>query len=597
MTIGTNYSSTGIPSYDTVAVLKTVNLQPGELVTTKGYTTNHDGQPRTYLIKTAAQATSDGDTIDTVRNFTLNNANVAIMQKKENFSVTSYAALLALSPSNFAVGDIIKVTDAGIAGDFIVASGSVSDDGGIKKSNATWSAASKYLLRQFSGYINVKWFGAVGDNSTNDTTALQNAINYANSLYVGGSFLGGGATLFLPAGRYKTAGLIMKNGVNIQGEGKLVSQLRMFGDNATCIAASATPTTMTSSGNLYYGSFRDFGIISWEGSNSGTPVNQIGWNAIGFSRWLCENMYFGFGAGSTGISVVGAKTAGTGGPAQWYNSFYGCQFEKSYAGAGGVGALLGDTSSTLEQITTWYFYGGAFRGNGDGTGTGLNLQSCTGVAFNGVTFEANANAILLGSADGTRFANSADFISCYWEGNTSNWNVYAGCTNNSFIGGFQTGGTFTDNGSYTRIEVPGATKYHIQGATANDYWQVKMANGSTNRPKFIGSTFPCIGIENAAGTELIIANNSNSSSASTYMQVLQDDGTSLIMQAGTSSAKFQAPTLLLNNSSVGIYSGAGTPEAAVTAPVGSIYLRNDGGAGTSFYVKQSGSGNTGWVGK
>lgn len=43
--------------------------------------------------------------------------------------------------------------------------------------------------------------------------------------------------------------------------------------------------------------------------------------------------------------------------------------------------------------------------------------------------------------------------------------------------------------------------------------------------------------------------------------------------------------------------GSGTPEGAVTAPVGAIYHRTDGGAGTSFYVKESGSGNTGWVAK
>jgi hypothetical protein len=46
-----------------------------------------------------------------------------------------------------------------------------------------------------------------------------------------------------------------------------------------------------------------------------------------------------------------------------------------------------------------------------------------------------------------------------------------------------------------------------------------------------------------------------------------------------------------------IFRGSGTPEASVTAPVGSLYLRTDGGAGTSFYVKESGAGNTGWVGK
>ena len=44
-------------------------------------------------------------------------------------------------------------------------------------------------------------------------------------------------------------------------------------------------------------------------------------------------------------------------------------------------------------------------------------------------------------------------------------------------------------------------------------------------------------------------------------------------------------------------SGAGSPEGAVAAVVGSIYSRTDGGAGTSFYVKESGTGNTGWAAK
>jgi len=43
--------------------------------------------------------------------------------------------------------------------------------------------------------------------------------------------------------------------------------------------------------------------------------------------------------------------------------------------------------------------------------------------------------------------------------------------------------------------------------------------------------------------------------------------------------------------------GSGSPESVVTAPVGAVYHRTDGGAGTSFYVKESGTSNTGWVAK
>lgn len=43
--------------------------------------------------------------------------------------------------------------------------------------------------------------------------------------------------------------------------------------------------------------------------------------------------------------------------------------------------------------------------------------------------------------------------------------------------------------------------------------------------------------------------------------------------------------------------GTGSPEGVVTAPVGTAYLRNDGGAGTTLYVKETGTGNTGWAAK
>lgn len=44
-------------------------------------------------------------------------------------------------------------------------------------------------------------------------------------------------------------------------------------------------------------------------------------------------------------------------------------------------------------------------------------------------------------------------------------------------------------------------------------------------------------------------------------------------------------------------SGSGSPEGVVTAAKGSFFTRTDGGANTTLYVKESGSGNTGWVAK
>lgn len=44
--------------------------------------------------------------------------------------------------------------------------------------------------------------------------------------------------------------------------------------------------------------------------------------------------------------------------------------------------------------------------------------------------------------------------------------------------------------------------------------------------------------------------------------------------------------------------GAGTPEGAVIGDIGAVYMRTDGGANTTLYVKESGAAtNTGWIAK
>jgi len=44
--------------------------------------------------------------------------------------------------------------------------------------------------------------------------------------------------------------------------------------------------------------------------------------------------------------------------------------------------------------------------------------------------------------------------------------------------------------------------------------------------------------------------------------------------------------------------GAGSPLNVVTADIGTLYLRTDGGAGTTLYVKEANNGlSTGWVAK
>jgi hypothetical protein len=52
----------------------------------------------------------------------------------------------------------------------------------------------------------------------------------------------------------------------------------------------------------------------------------------------------------------------------------------------------------------------------------------------------------------------------------------------------------------------------------------------------------------------------------------------------------------INTTAGYLFVGAGSPETKITGNVGALYLRTDGAAGTSLYVKQAASGaNTGWT--
>jgi len=85
--------------------------------------------------------------------------------------------------------------------------------------------------------------------------------------------------------------------------------------------------------------------------------------------------------------------------------------------------------------------------------------------------------------------------------------------------------------------------------------------------------------------------------ASTWDNQHLDDGTHGAMTATSASA----PLVHVGTTTLApiIFSGKGSPEGVVLASVGSMYLRTDGGAGTSFYVKETGAGQTrtGWVAK
>lgn len=100
------------------------------------------------------------------------------------------------------------------------------------------------------------------------------------------------------------------------------------------------------------------------------------------------------------------------------------------------------------------------------------------------------------------------------------------------------------------------------------------------------------------------ANTESGSDAGSNLEILRRDdagtlqGAALVIFRQTGRIRIGTPGatagLEFGNSGPRDMAGSGSPEGVVTAPIGSTWRRTNGGAGTSFYVKESGSGNTGW---
>ena len=86
-------------------------------------------------------------------------------------------------------------------------------------------------------------------------------------------------------------------------------------------------------------------------------------------------------------------------------------------------------------------------------------------------------------------------------------------------------------------------------------------------------------------------------------EIANEDGTQVFARFPKPEAenvyKCQLPAHIRHGAQTGPAEiwGSDTPEGAITAPVGSIFHRTNGGAGTCLYVKETGTGNTGWAAK
>lgn len=434
---------------------------------------------------------------------------------------------------------------------------------------------------------NIVSFGAVGDGSTDDTTAIQAAFDAAGTarrpVYIPGT-----------SDFYKiTSALTMPD----------VPGFAIFGDGGNSIirqaTASANGINANSSGTRRAVTFRDF-VIGVDGSTTqgGTGLNLVNITDSHFENVavVADNTNQGF---LTGFRVY----TDTGGGA-YRNEFMNCK-SRTIDNASAVGVLFGGATNTSSNSNHWR--GGQIRAD---SGIGLHITD------NGTEI-SNQNVIDQCSFEGSTataisLENAQTNVICYcrFEGPTTAIALDTNCS---------------DNVSLFNLFTSGVTAYSKAGNSVQENFFLDCETDNLNRTMELGGghykvtapqdvTRAMFDVE--AGTVSWPAYGTRVSSDSNMRLEVRVDGQ---LEWGNGSA---ASDVGLRRSATGILevilgnldannkliidggaagptvtTGSGSPESSVTAPPGSIYTDTGGGASTTLYVKESGTGNTGWVAK
>ena len=213
------------------------------------------------------------------------------------------------------------------------------------------------------GSTNITMFGAVGDGTTTNTAAIQNAINAAASALIG--------TVEIPAGTFLSGPLTMKSSLNLQIDAGAILRMLPYGQYPGGITSPANFINGTSLHDVEIsgsGAIDGQGLPWWKISETNSAANRpVMVNLSGCSRVLIQSATFSNSpsphlvvkgkAGNVTIQGVNIRAPSSGAtPDPSHNTDAidlaetNCLIQNCYISVGDDNVAIGSSASTSSDI-------------------------------------------------------------------------------------------------------------------------------------------------------------------------------------------------------------------------------------------------------
>lgn len=437
--------------------------------------------------------------------------------------------------------------------------------------------------------VNVADFGALPSESpANNSVAIQAAIDYAKA--------NGVRVVEVPSGVYQ-----ISTPIKIEGSFGYAG-IEFRGNNSTI-----RQTT-------------DDVLLYVDPTTSG-PAPEFRMNAV------IHGFYF-IGPGKASLNSVGVQCQNGAGI-----TISDCIIRNFYKGLYGHGCLISNFEILSISACSYgiYFESTATYAPNDnhfnavkifGCDKGIKCINFPNGAMTFIGCEIEGNNLSGNTTDGVKVseffnAGKVTFIGCHFELNPGQYNLYfdSSAGKLSIIGCEMIPGDSCGIVLYVDGVVSGASDLFLEGSRiVNNIGTGQTTVVSPSRGVVMGDTG---GYVSGSLVTRIVGNTIYSVSGSLNFSIGGPGSTNRIILNRTGSYEFEpgtngqqdlgsdplrwknlyANTIYTGTGSAKWTSGTGSPEGVLTAPVGSLFTRTDGGANTTLYVKESGTGDTGWVAK